>query len=191
MLSKYPTMLMRIGASVGEGMQVYALKEVSWHWFFYVGFLLAITLLLYLPTPSTMVKRFLAVSVILASALGVTMLISTEYGQKLPLMNTFVQSNIVEPNSRAGLEVYIKYGCPNCHLLNGWGPAKAIGPDLAEALAKHEPAWLSHYLRDPAFRANSKNSVMPHYTFLKESEINKLTIFLESAVHSNRVSVLE
>ena len=99
------------------------------------------------------------------------------------------------PLEQAGRNIYIREGCYLCHSQQirpfrdeveryghyslaaesmydhpfQWG-SKRTGPDLARVGGKYSNAWHTEHMIDP--RAVVPESVMPHYPFLAEKELN-------------------
>lgn len=155
---------------------MYAMKEVSFGWFIFVAFILLGAFLLEIGAFHWKTKKTLALFLWLGSLTGVSLLVLTDVGASYPLRTVFLQNTPMTTSVEQGMEVYLKYGCPNCHQLNGWGtPA---GPEMAGIVSHRGEEWVREYLVNPGFRGVS--SAMPNYASLGEDELARLLEFLSA-----------
>lgn len=150
------------------------MKEVSLGWFVFVSLSLIGALALEIPFFRGKARRRLAWTLGFCSVLGVLVLVFSDVGASYPLRTALLQKTAMTEEVKQGMDIYFKYGCPNCHQLNGWGtPA---GPDLAGEVSRRGKAWVREYLVNPNFRAEP--SLMLHYSFLTDAELERLLAFL-------------
>ncbi len=65
-----------------------------------------------------------------------------------------------------GEKLFIQLGCTGCHLVEGYGEVKKIGPHLRRVAAKSDPAWMVEWITSPhEFRPHTR---MPHFFFTQD-----------------------
>lgn len=152
------------------------MKEVGTGWFIFIACALLVALLLEMGAFRRWGRKVVPLLLVLACGFGVFSLLFTDLGATYPLRTVFLREVYMTPQVKEGMEIYFKYGCPNCHQLRGWGtPA---GPDLAGIVKRRGEAWVKEYLVNPRFRRTG--STMLHYSFLTEDQLNKLLTFLSA-----------
>lgn len=81
-------------------------------------------------------------------------------------------------NIARGERLFMQLGCTGCHLVQGYGDAKKIGPYLRRVGAKVDPAWMVDWVTNPYnFRSHTR---MPNFSF-SEDEGRAVTAYLLKA----------
>ena len=66
-------------------------------------------------------------------------------------------------NIARGEKLFMQVGCTGCHLVEGYGDARKIGPYLRRVAAKADPSWLVEWVTNPhQFRPQTR---MPQFFF--------------------------
>ena len=74
-----------------------------------------------------------------------------------------------------GERLFMQLGCTGCHVVEGYGEVKKIGPYLRRVAAKSDPAWMVEWVTNPhEFRPHTR---MPHF-FLTEDQGRAATAYL-------------
>ena len=69
-------------------------------------------------------------------------------------------------NIARGEKLFMQVGCTGCHLVEGYGEARKIGPHLRRVAAKADPSWLVEWVTNPhEFRPQTR---MPHFFLTPE-----------------------
>ena len=93
--------------------------------------------------------------------------------QTVAMQNTTVGQHIAR-----GEKLFMQLGCTGCHLVEGYGEAKEIGPYLRRVAAKSDPAWMVEWVTNPhEFRPHTR---MPHF-FFTEDQGRAVTAYLMKA----------
>ncbi len=81
-------------------------------------------------------------------------------------MQTVATRNSIGQHIARGEKLFMQLGCTGCHLVEGHGEAKKIGPYLRRVAAKSDPAWMVEWVTNPhEFRPHTR---MPHFFFTEE-----------------------
>ncbi len=93
--------------------------------------------------------------------------------QTVATRNTAVGQHIAR-----GEQLFTQLGCTGCHLVEGYGEVKKIGPYLRRVAAKSDPAWMVEWVTNPhEFRPHTR---MPHF-FFTEDQGRAVTAYLMKA----------
>lgn len=93
-------------------------------------------------------------------------------------VQTVATRNDIGNHIASGEKLFMQMGCTGCHLVQGYGNAKKIGPYLRRVAAKADPAWLAEWVSNPhEFRPNTR---MPNF-FLDEQQGQAVTAYLLQA----------
>jgi ubiquinol-cytochrome c reductase cytochrome b subunit len=126
-------------------------------------------------------------------AAGVTVMVGLTYltvmgfaGAK-PHGQTFqIPDRALSATETRGLYLYADRDCAYCHQINGQG-GRRVGPDLANATAKHRtPDYLARYIKNP--QAINSTSIMPKYD-LPDRDLSALADFILSLDSSQMKTV--
>jgi cbb3-type cytochrome oxidase cytochrome c subunit len=81
-----------------------------------------------------------------------------------------------DPDLRAaaGKMVWQRYGCNNCHRINGAG--SKIGPDLTRVGVRRDKSWLNLQLINP--KSHNSNSIMSGHFGIPDKEKQDLVDYL-------------
>lgn len=156
---------------------MFTIKEIDFGWFIFVGLVLLGVALLEVGLLRGKVKQVLAPLLVMASAAGVFLLLFTSVGASYPLRDVLARKTPMNARVEQGMEIYFKYGCPNCHQIDGWGTPAA--PDMGGIVERRGERWVREYLVNSDFRGVS--SAMPEYSSLREEELARLLEFMVAA----------
>ena len=88
------------------------------------------------------------------------------------------QNATVGQHIARGENLFMQLGCTGCHLVEGYGEVKKIGPYLRRVAAKSDPAWMVEWVTNPQeFRPHTR---MPHF-FFTEDQGRAVTAYLMKA----------
>ena len=96
-------------------------------------------------------------------------------------MQTVATRNVtVGQHIARGEKLFMQLGCTGCHLVEGYGEVKKIGPYLRRVAAKSDPAWMVEWVTNPhEFRPHTR---MPHF-FFTEDQGRAVTALLDEGQH--------
>jgi mono/diheme cytochrome c family protein len=82
----------------------------------------------------------------------------------------------------AGKELFASNGCGGCHAFEAAGSSGTVGPNLDEALADKDEAYVHRAIVDPNADVEEGYSpgIMPSFDQLSEDQVNDLVAFLTS-----------
>ena len=93
-------------------------------------------------------------------------------------MQTVATRSSLGQNIAHGEKLFMQLGCTGCHLVQGYGDAKKIGPYLRRVAAKSDPAWMVEWVTNPHdFRPHTR---MPNF-FFNEAQGRAVTAYLMKA----------
>ena len=91
-------------------------------------------------------------------------------------------------NIARGEQLFMQLGCTGCHLVQGYGDTKKIGPYLRRVAAKADPAWMVEWVTNPhEFRPHTR---MPHF-FFEGDQARAVTAYLLKASREESDAWLE
>ena len=91
-------------------------------------------------------------------------------------------------NIARGEQLFMQLGCTGCHLAEGYGTAKKIGPYLRRVAAKTDPAWMVEWVTNPhEFRPHTR---MPNF-FFKKDQGRAIVAYLMQASQEEGLAWLE
>ena len=67
------------------------------------------------------------------------------------------------PDLSKGKKLFVKFGCPGCHLADGYSQESKVGPALLRVASKVNPSWLYRWVKNP--RKYLPKTRMPDFGF--------------------------
>jgi len=67
------------------------------------------------------------------------------------------------PDLTKGKQLFVKLGCPGCHLAEGYSQESKVGPALLKVASKVNPSWLYRWVKNP--KGYLPNTRMPDFGF--------------------------
>ena len=82
------------------------------------------------------------------------------------------------PDLTKGKKLFVKLGCPGCHLADGYSQEAKVGPALLKVASKVNPSWLYRWVKNP--KEYLPNTRMPDFGFNDKDALG-VTAYLLSA----------
>ena len=103
-------------------------------------------------------------------------------------MQTVATRHSIGQSIARGEKLFMQLGCTGCHVVEGYGEAKKIGPYLRRVAVKSDPAWMVEWITNPhEFRPHTR---MPHF-FFNEGQGRAVTAYLLQASREEGQAWLE
>lgn len=82
------------------------------------------------------------------------------------------------PDLSKGKQLFVKLGCPGCHLADGYSNEAKVGPALMKVASKVNPSWLYRWVKNP--KGYLPNTRMPGFSF-NDKDALAVTAYLLAA----------
>ena len=82
------------------------------------------------------------------------------------------------PDLSKGKQLFVKLGCPGCHLADGYSQEAKVGPALMKVASKVNPSWLYRWVKNP--KGYLPNTRMPGFSF-NDKDALAVTAYLLAA----------